>query len=150
MMRYIIAGGTILTPFKSIENSYIVIENGKISALCSGDVPEADEVINAAGYYVSPGVIDMHTHGGGGHDFMDGTAESIIGASKPHMQYGTTSIVPTTLTSTDEELFTAFDCYKKAKRKMKNGPNLLGLHFRRTLLFTGSSWRTRSSLHKKS
>lgn len=127
-MRSVITGGTILTPFKTIENSYIIIEDGKIRDICSGNLPEADEVIHAEGYYVSPGFIDMHTHGGGGFDFMDGTAEAIIGASMLHMQYGTTSIVPTTLTSTDEELFTVFECFKEAKEQMKNGPDLLGLH----------------------
>ena len=59
---------------------------------------------------------------------MDGTAEAVEGACRAHLVHGTTSLCPTTLTSTDEELFTFFDCYRKAKKHMKNGPDLLGIH----------------------
>ena len=31
--------------------------------------------------------IDMHTHGGGGHDYMDGTVEAFTGAALAHMQH---------------------------------------------------------------
>jgi N-acetylglucosamine-6-phosphate deacetylase len=36
------------------------------------DVPDAIE-IDAFGKYISPEFIDLHIHGGGGHDFMDGS-----------------------------------------------------------------------------
>lgn len=127
-MRTAVVNGTVLIPFQEIEDGYVLIENGKIEKIGTGAAPDADEIIDAAGNFISPGFIDIHTHGGGGYDFMDGTAEAIINAAKLHMLYGTTSIVPTTLTCTDEELFTVFECYKQAKAEMRNGPNLLGLH----------------------
>ena len=37
-----------------------------------------DQIIDAKQQYVSPGFIDMHVHGGGGHDFMDGTVEAFL------------------------------------------------------------------------
>ena len=48
------------------------------------------------------GFIDMHIHGGGGHDFMDGTIEAFLGVAETHAKYGTTAMVPTTLTSNNE------------------------------------------------
>lgn len=128
MRRYAIVNGTVLTPFEEIKNGCVLIENGKIEKLCAGDAPDGYEVIDAGGDYISPGFIDIHTHGGGGYDFMDGTPEAIIGAARFHMLYGTTSILPTTLTCTDEELFRVFECYEKAKTEIGKGPNLLGLH----------------------
>lgn len=72
--------------------------------------------------------MDIHTHGGGGYDFMDGTVKATKEASKAHMQFGTTSIIPTTLTSTEEELFNFLDNFKQAKKELKDGPNLIGVH----------------------
>ena len=37
---------------------------------------EADEVVDLQGKYLAPGFIDIHVHGGGGGDFMDGERES--------------------------------------------------------------------------
>src|SRR5690606_15480121 len=48
--------------------------------------------------YLSPGFIDIHVHGGGGYDFMDGTEEAFEQIAIAHARYGTTSLVPTTLT----------------------------------------------------
>ena len=119
----------ILTPYKIIPNGTILIENGKILNVVRGDLHvEGFLEINASGRYVSPGFIDIHSHGGGGHDFMDGTAESYIGAAECHARYGTTSIVPTTLTSTNEELKNTFAVFKEAKKKNGNGAELLGIH----------------------
>ena len=59
---------------------------------------------------------------------MDGTLESYIVAAETHARYGTTSLLPTTLTSTNEELKVTFDIFRKAKAANINGANFLGLH----------------------
>ena len=50
----------------------------------------ADFVYDLAGLYVSAGFIDIHVHGGGGHDFMDGTPEAYHGerAAPPPRHHG--------------------------------------------------------------
>ncbi len=127
-MKTVIANGTVITPHRMLQGACLVIEDGKIQQIARGQVPDADTCIDAKGQYISPGFIDIHTHGGGGYDFMDGTAEAIINACKAHLAHGTTSICPTTLTCTNEELFAFFHCYREAKEKMKDGPELLGIH----------------------
>lgn len=91
------------------------------------EVSEAIE-IDAQGKYISPGFIDIHVHGGGGHDFMDGTVEAFLKAAELHARYGTTSMLPTTLTSEVEELYITLDNYKKAKELNKSGSEFLGIH----------------------
>ena len=59
---------------------------------------------------------------------MDGTVEAMVEGCKAHMLHGTTSIVPTTLTSTMEELYNTFDNLRKARETMGQGPNILGIH----------------------
>ena len=84
--------------------------------------------IDCTGFYVSPGFIDTHTHGGGGCDFMDGDVESILTAAHLHLHHGTTTIFPTTLTSSNEDLFLCIDNFKKARGITENMPHLAGMH----------------------
>ena len=79
----------------NIEKGNILIENGKIKAINSKE--ECDcEVIDGEGLFLSPGFIDVHIHGAGGHDTMDGTYEAINEISKVIVKHGTTSFLPTT------------------------------------------------------
>ena len=84
--------------------------------------------IDCTGFYISPGFIDTHTHGGGGCDFMDGNVESILTAAHLHLHHGTTTIFPTTLTSSNEDLFLCIDNFKKARGITENMPHLAGMH----------------------
>lgn len=128
--RIIIKNARLILPDKLGKDACIICEEGKISHIGTGPVNEEDAstIIDAKGNYVSAGFIDMHTHGAGGHDFMDNTIAAYIGAAEAHARYGTTSLVPTTLTSTWEELFHTFDIYKEAKKANTKGASFLGLH----------------------
>lgn len=124
-----IYNGNIITPYRIIKNGCILIENGTIAEVAEKDIQTEDyRVIDAAGKYISPGFIDIHVHGGGGHDFMDGTVEAYLGAAEAHAVHGTTAMVPTTLTSTKDELKNTFSTFKEAKSGNKRGAQLLGLH----------------------
>lgn len=103
--------------------------SGKISQIAADiEVQEGDEVLDAGGFYASAGFIDIHVHGGGGYDFMDGTVEAFLGAARIHASHGTTAMIPTTLTCTDEELLRTFSVFKQAKSHNSQGARLLGLH----------------------
>ncbi|SHO52400.1 N-acetylglucosamine-6-phosphate deacetylase [Anaerocolumna xylanovorans] len=129
MDRIKITNGKIITPYRLLEKGTIIIEDGIISCVTKEDVPVQDAVvIDAEGHYVAPGFIDIHTHGGGGSDFMDATVEAYLKAAETHARYGTTSIVPTTLTSTNEGLKQSFEAFRKSKSLNKLGAELIGIH----------------------
>lgn len=130
-MRKILTNGTIITPIRTRERSSVIIEDDQIAAIVPDselETHENDEIIDVGGRFIAPGFIDIHSHGAGGHDFMDGSVEAIIGAARAHLRFGTTTILPTTLTSTWDELRLALDKFAQAKEAMEDGPNIAGLH----------------------
>ena len=126
MLKQII-NGRILTPNGWLEGGSIVVEDNKIKEVRSCScVEEGAEVIDAKGCVVVPGGIEMHVHGGGGRDFMEGTEEAFRVAIDAHMKYGTTSIFPTLSSSTIPMIEKAVETCDKLMKE-PNSP-VLGLH----------------------
>jgi len=129
MQNTIIKNGQLITPYRNLGIGYVVIEDDKILEVNTGDIYIDDAtVIDAKGAYIAPGFIDIHTHGGGNADFMDGTVNAYLQAARTHAIHGTTLLFPTTLTSTNDLLFETFDLYKEAKEKNTEGAAFGGMH----------------------
>ena len=119
----------IITPARILRGGEVAFDdNGIISYVGSRRESAEGTVLDYTGYYVSPGFIDLHLHGGGGHDFMDATEEAFLVASRLHATHGTTSMLPTSLTCSDEELFAFFDVYRRAARENTEGADMPGVH----------------------
>ena len=91
----------VIGPDTVLEDMKIYEEDGKILAVTGEDLP-AEKTVDGKGAYLSAGWIDMHTHGAGGADFLDGTPEAFRTAALTHRKYGATTVIPTT-TSVDRE-----------------------------------------------
>jgi N-acetylglucosamine-6-phosphate deacetylase len=119
----------IITPNGIIAKGTLLAENGKIIEIAEGIIDyDAATIIDAEGNFVSPGFIDIHVHGGGGHDFMDNTVEAFLKIAETHAQHGTTSLTPTTLSSEKEELIRTLELYEQAELLNKNGASFIGMH----------------------
>lgn len=127
MNRICIQSDKIILP-GGLFSGYITAVNGVICDVSRKKPFDTGKLVDAAGLYVSPGFIDMHTHGGGGNDFMDGTAFCIENAVMAHLKHGTTTIIPTTLASSEDELFTFLDNFRHVKNRLLDGPYLHGVH----------------------
>lgn len=127
--RIKISNGKIILPDGIIEGGAVLITGNTITAIAGKDAefPDATE-IDAEGYFISPGFIDIHVHGGGGYDFMDGTEEAFLRIAETHAQYGTTAMLPTTLTSDLESLIETLEVYEKANRRNNRGAQFIGMH----------------------
>jgi N-acetylglucosamine-6-phosphate deacetylase len=119
-----IINGKVITPEGIVAGRDVFLRDGKIVAAGS----PGDRVIDAGGRYVSPGFIDIHVHGGGGHDFMDGNERAFLEIARTHARYGTTAMLPTTLTGSEEELLHILDVYESVSGKDTGGAQFLGMH----------------------
>jgi N-acetylglucosamine-6-phosphate deacetylase len=97
--------GHILTPDGFVDG-VLEHEAGRITAVRGAPVADERVVRESAREIVLPGFIDLHVHGGGGHDVMDGAAAALAVARR-HAAHGTTSMLATTMTAPLEEVQTA-------------------------------------------
>lgn len=105
----------------------MVIEGNKIKEVLATSLHiEGAELIDAKGCAVVPGGIEMHVHGGGGRDFMEGTEEAFRVAVEAHAKHGTTSIYPTLSSSTVPMIEAA--CETCDKLMAEEDSPILGLH----------------------
>ncbi|MBZ4190066.1 N-acetylglucosamine-6-phosphate deacetylase [Niabella beijingensis] len=130
MERYLkISNARILTPHRVIKEGTLIAAEGRIVYVGEANQEIGDALeIDAGGQYLAPGFIDLHVHGGGGCDFMDGTSDAFIKIAETHARYGTTALYPTTLTSEKKDLLETLDIFEEAQQQNRHGARLLGMH----------------------
>ena len=113
-----------------ILKGYVAVENGRIAAVGPDEpvVSGQDRVIEVNGHYLSPGFVELHTHGAGGCDFMDGTASAFVTAAMTHLQHGTTTLLPTVLGDSREQALRSIDILREVQQSRAAGPHMPGLH----------------------
>lgn len=126
---YIIHNGTVLTSHRQIPDGSVLVVDGVIEEVYEEkmDFPDIQK-IDAKGRFISPGFIDIHVHGGGDSDFMEGTVDAYLNIAKTHAKYGTTGLFPTTLSGKWEDFLKAMDVYEDADEQNTEGAAFLGMH----------------------
>jgi N-acetylglucosamine-6-phosphate deacetylase len=125
---------TVIKNAKVIDSHFEVID-GEV-AICDTEIifvgkkyeGVTDHIIDAKGYYVSPGFIDIHVHGGDGYDFMDADPEEYMKIAAFHARFGTTAMVPTTVSGAMSGTQKVLEAFSQAKAKENPGAKMLGLH----------------------
>lgn len=128
--------GSAITPTSEIRDAGILIRDGEIERIGKRDefeLPAGSQEIRAGDSVAIPGFIDVHIHGAGGRDVMEGTREALSTITKKVAQHGTTSIVATTVTaSTDDTLHAVEGMSKYIPQQLETGDfraEILGIHF---------------------
>lgn len=86
----------VLSPYDSIEPGVILIDGARIAAVGRADrveLPPETEVIDARRLTVAPGLIDLHTHGGGGAQAIDGSADNVVRMAAFYAEHGVTGFL---------------------------------------------------------
>lgn len=106
MQPIVIHSDRAFTPFEEISDAVVVIQGSKISAVGQRgkvDLPRGGRELNAGGRTIVPGFVDVHIHGAGGHDVMEGTREALEIVTATVAARGTTSFLATTVTASEKE-----------------------------------------------
>lgn len=125
-----------LTPANEISDAGILIREGVIEAIGprSGmTLPAAATQIHATGQTAIPGFIDIHIHGAGGRDVMEATSEALQAVTRKVAEFGTTSLLATTITASPDDTCRAAAGISRYITQQygaaESRAEVLGLHF---------------------
>lgn len=123
----VFAEGTIITPTRRVSGD-LVVEDGRVVEIRPrGAATSAHEhVVDCRGLFVGPGLVDIHVHGGQGHDFVTGDPQEVIAGCEYHLSVGTTSIVPSGLSVPIEQMRAAIEATRAARPDCR--ADILGYH----------------------
>lgn len=110
-----------------IPKGTVVFENGKITDIIDIEISPDENTFDGKGMLLAPGFIDIHIHGGAGHDVMDKSVDGIKEICSHLAKNGTTSFLATTVTYDLDETNESLKCVLKAKEDNK-GADILGVH----------------------
>jgi len=92
-------------------------------------LPEGVDVLDYSGYSIAPGLVDTHIHGFGGVDVMDNNIEGTLHTmSEGLLSTGVTSFLPTTLTSSYEQLLAVTENIG-SRYEEATGAKIRGIYF---------------------
>ena len=126
-----IINGIILTPHEEIRGMALLFDTVFRGIVPLGHV-KAEEVIDAKGRYIAPGLIDVHIHGYLGKDISDGSEEGARIMAEGVLANGVTSFLPTTMTVSWSEIEASFDVVRRLMPQSREpdflGAQILGCH----------------------
>jgi N-acetylglucosamine-6-phosphate deacetylase len=118
--------GHILTPLGFVRGE-LRHAGGRIEAVIGEPVPEAQARASTLPL-VLPGFIDLHVHGGGGHDSMAG-GEAALHIARTHARHGSTALLATTMTAPRAEIEAALRALAPhIAQRPRGAARILGVH----------------------
>jgi N-acetylglucosamine-6-phosphate deacetylase len=132
-MKTAITAGTLFTPLERIDFPVVLIDDGKITAVSSRietELPFDTRHLDYPDLVLAPGFIDIHIHGGSGHDVMEADDSALAAVEAGMAKHGVTSYLPTTVTAPENRILRALEHLGKAitqnERTRRSRP--LGIH----------------------
>ena len=128
-----VTGGKIILENKVLLGKALLFDDKILDILDEEDFKKIStgsdmSIIDAGGKYVSPGFIDIHVHGSGGKDVMDGDLSGIRIMRGALGHSGVTGFFPTTLSMEMENIHKALDSVRLAMNEKFKGAKVLGAH----------------------
>lgn len=127
--RFALINGRIILPAEVVTGRALIVEGDKIIGLVGeGALGSNIEIIDVGQRYISPGLIDIHTHGALGHIFNEANAEAFRQIVQENARRGVTSLLATTMTAPIPDLVTCLEFTRQWMNQPDTGAQVLGVH----------------------
>ncbi len=129
----VFTGGLVVLPDEVLQGHQVVVRDGVIRSIeptTAASLPADASEIRLGGAILTPGMVDIHIHGGGGADFMDATVDAVRTVCQTHLRHGTTTLFPTTTTGTPQQIAAALDACRQVQQidAEANQARIAGVH----------------------
>ncbi len=132
MGTLLIHGGDVYTPFEGIEDGAVLARDGRIERVgrrAEVETEQADVSVDAAGRIICPGFVDLQVNGGGGALLTEEpTPEALERMTRAHVAFGTTAMLPTVVTASEEAMTRALAAVSESMNRPATGARILGSH----------------------
>src|SRR6185312_1139915 len=111
-MKTCITAHRLFTPTEIVDDPILIVEDGIIQSVSTREltkVPEGTHNLDFPDLIIAPGYIDIHVHGGAGHDVMQDDPSGRVEFEKAMARHGVTSYVATTVTASMDRILGAVD-----------------------------------------
>src|SRR5919201_1425135 len=111
-MKTCLTAARLFTPTEVIPDPILIVEDGVIQSVSTRslmEVPAGSRHIDLRDLVIAPGYIDIHVHGGAGHDVMQDDPSGRVAFEMAMARHGVTSYVATTVTAPMDRILGALD-----------------------------------------
>ncbi len=127
--RFALSNGRLVLPHEIVHGKAVVVEDGKIAGIADAatlgaDIPRVD----VGGRYITPGLIDIHTHGALGHTFNEPTTEAFTIICAENARRGVTALLATLAPAPLDDLVRCLEFGRAWMQSPREGARVLGLH----------------------
>lgn len=127
--RFALINGRVVLPQQMVRDRAVIVEGNEILDIADGVSFGSDiETIDVGGRYITPGLIDIHTHGALTHSFNEASREAFTVITGEHARRGVTSLLVTLVSASIPELVNCFEFSRSWMRESHSGTQVLGVH----------------------
>ncbi len=126
-----LVGGRLVLPERVVDAHALLLGGGRIEAVApEGEVAASVERVDVGGAYVTPGLIDIHTHGALQHSFLDGSEEAFATIVEEQARHGVSGLLATTSTAPLPSILAALERTRAwlGSGGDRRGARVLGAH----------------------
>ena len=127
--RFALVNGRIILPDQVVAGKAVVVDGATIAGLADvSDLGSDVTRVDVDGRFITPGLIDIHTHGALGHTFNEPTAEAFGIITAENARRGVTSLLATTATAPIPDLVASLEFTRQWMAETHAGAQVLGAH----------------------
>jgi N-acetylglucosamine-6-phosphate deacetylase len=127
----VLTADRLFTPLETIQQPVLVIDAGHIARIGSRDaieLPQGARHLDYRGHSIAPASLDIHTHGAGGHDVMEGTAAALAAVGLHHAKHGVAGYLPTTVSAPLDTILRGLEGIAATIEAGSEGAQPFGIH----------------------